>query len=58
MMTMEEESDEDMYGEIRDEEGQDEGEEARVDHTLRAENVIFVKHFFITLFDVCICYIL
>lgn len=35
----EEESDNDMYGEIRDEDGQDEGEEARIDHTLHAENV-------------------
>lgn len=35
----EEESDEDMYGEIRDEDGQDEGEEARIDHTLHAEKV-------------------
>ncbi|XP_055378712.1 U5 small nuclear ribonucleoprotein 200 kDa helicase [Condylostylus longicornis] len=35
----EEESDEDMYGEIRDEDGQEEGEEARVDHTLHAENL-------------------
>uniref|UniRef100_A0A1A9ZDE9 U5 small nuclear ribonucleoprotein 200 kDa helicase n=1 Tax=Glossina pallidipes TaxID=7398 RepID=A0A1A9ZDE9_GLOPL len=36
----EEESDNDMYGEIRDEDGQDEGEEARIDHTLHAENLI------------------
>lgn len=35
----EEESDEDVYGEIRDEDGQDEGEEARIDNTLHAENV-------------------
>lgn len=35
----EEESDEDMYGEVRDEDGQDEGEEARIDHTLHASNV-------------------
>lgn len=35
----EEESDNDMYGEIRDEDGQEEGEEARIDHTLHAENV-------------------
>ncbi|GBP96187.1 Putative U5 small nuclear ribonucleoprotein 200 kDa helicase [Eumeta japonica] len=34
----EEESDNDMYGEIRDDEGQEEGEEARIDHTLHAEN--------------------
>lgn len=33
------ESDEDMYGEIRDEDGLDEGEEARIDNTLHAENV-------------------
>lgn len=37
----EEESDEDVYGEIRDEEGQDEGEEARIDGALHAENVSF-----------------
>lgn len=37
----EEESDNDIYGEIRDEEGQDEGEEACIDHTLHAEKVIF-----------------
>lgn len=36
----EEESDNDMYGEIRDEDGQDEGEEAIIDHTLHAEKVI------------------
>lgn len=35
----EEESDEDVYGEVRDEDGQDEGEEARIDNTLHAENV-------------------
>lgn len=35
----EEESDNDMYGEIRDDDAQDEGEEARIDHTLHAENV-------------------
>lgn len=35
----EEESDNDMYGEIRDEDGQEEGEEAKIDHTLHAENV-------------------
>lgn len=35
----EEESDNDQYGEIRDEDGQEEGEEARIDHTLHAENV-------------------
>lgn len=35
------ESDEDVYGEIRDEEGQDEGEEARDDGALHAENVSF-----------------
>lgn len=36
----EDESDEDMYGEVRDEQdGQDEGEEARIDHTLHSENV-------------------
>lgn len=35
----EEESDEDMYGEVRDDDGQDEGEEARIDNTLHAENV-------------------
>lgn len=36
----EEESDEDMYGEVRDEEGvQEEGEEAHDDSTLHAENV-------------------
>lgn len=33
------ESDEDVYGEVRDEDGQDEGEEARIDNTLHAENV-------------------
>lgn len=37
----EEESDEDVYGEVRDEDGQDEGEEARIDNTLHAENVSF-----------------
>lgn len=37
----EDESDEDVYGEIRDEDGEDEGEEARIDHTLHAENVRF-----------------
>lgn len=37
----EEESDEDVYGEVRDEDGQDEGEEARIDSTLHAENVSF-----------------
>lgn len=35
----EEESDEDVYGEVRDEDGQDEGEEARIDNTLHSENV-------------------
>ncbi|XP_002030655.2 putative U5 small nuclear ribonucleoprotein 200 kDa helicase [Drosophila sechellia] len=35
----EEESDNDMYGEIRDDDVQDEGEEARIDHTLHAENL-------------------
>ncbi|CAD7082565.1 unnamed protein product [Hermetia illucens] len=35
----EEESDEDMYGEVRDDDGQDEGEEARIDNTLHAENL-------------------
>ncbi|KAI8036698.1 hypothetical protein M5D96_010499 [Drosophila gunungcola] len=35
----EEESDNDMYGEIRDDDAQDEGEEARIDHTLHAENL-------------------
>lgn len=35
----EEESDEDMYGEVRDDEGQDEGEEAHIDGSLHAENV-------------------
>lgn len=39
----EEESDNDMYGEIRDEDGQEEGEEARIDHTLHAENVSIKK---------------
>lgn len=34
------ESDEDVYGEIRDEEGQDEGEEARIDGALHAENLV------------------
>lgn len=37
----EDESDEDVYGEIRDEDEDDEGEEARIDHTLHAENVSF-----------------
>lgn len=37
----EEESDEDVYGEVREEDGQDEGEEARIDNTLHAENVSF-----------------
>lgn len=42
----EEESDEDVYGEVRDEDGQDEGEEARIDNTLHAENVsiLVYKH--------------
>lgn len=40
----EEESDNDMYGEIRDEEGQDEGEEAGIDHTLHAEKVRFLYY--------------
>lgn len=35
----EEESDEDCYGEVRDEDGQDEGEEAKIDGALHAENV-------------------
>lgn len=39
----EEESDEDMYGEIREDDGQDEGEEARIDSTLHAENVNQIK---------------
>lgn len=39
----EEESDNDMYGEIRDDDAQDEGEEARIDHTLHAENVSFLS---------------
>lgn len=40
------ESDEDVYGEVRDEDGQDEGEEARIDNTLHAENVR-APHFFL-----------
>lgn len=40
------ESDEDVYGEVRDDDGQDEGEEARIDNTLHAENVsLFPKCF-------------
>jgi len=39
----EEESDNDMYGEIRDDDAQDEGEEARIDHTLHAENVSYTS---------------
>lgn len=41
----EEESDNDIYGEIRDDDGQDEGEEARMEHTLHAENVSFLYCF-------------
>lgn len=47
----EQESDEDMYGEINDEDGQEEGEEARIDHTLHAENVSV--HFFILKNPLC-----
>lgn len=43
----EEESDNDMYGEIRDDDAQDEGEEARIDHTLHAENVSTIKYSYI-----------
>lgn len=39
------ESDEDVYGEVRDEDGQDEGEEARIDNTLHAENVSIISIF-------------
>ncbi|XP_059610853.1 U5 small nuclear ribonucleoprotein 200 kDa helicase [Phlebotomus argentipes] len=35
----EEESDEDIYGEIREEDAPEEGEEARIDNTLHAENL-------------------
>lgn len=38
------ESDEDVYGEVRDDDGQDEGEEARIDNTLHAENVSVICH--------------
>lgn len=41
----EEESDEDIYGEVRDEDGKDEGEEAKIDHTLHAENVRNKQYF-------------
>lgn len=41
----EDEGDEDMYGEIRDEDGQDEGEEARIDNTLHAENVRAIEKY-------------
>lgn len=43
----EDESDEDVYGEVRDDDGEDEGEEARIDNTLHAENVSFYSIFFI-----------
>jgi len=35
----EEEDDEDMYGEIREDEDQEEGEEAKIDAAIRSENV-------------------
>ena len=51
----EEESDNDMYGEIRDEDGQDEGEEARIDHTLHSENVSAMLDYRIVLCKIICC---
>lgn len=53
----EEESDEDIYGEIRDEDGQDEGEEARIDNTLHAENVRNTFIIIYTLFPLCLLHV-